>query len=235
VTLRAGVALALAAAPVQARNVVLVQDAVTDDADWAAVIPLLEAAGLAVDAVAHPTDSLTDPAEVRRVLALQEGPVVLVGHGLGGAVMSQAGSDPKVSALVYVAASAPDSQEGSSDLALLSQPAQGKQKSDAAAWREKPTFYAVSQQDTAIPADLQRLYAARMKAKTIVLDAGTLSMESHPREIAGLILEAAGMKPAACGAEGDDGSAACAAPALPRSLAEGCKCTKTPLEDLTAP
>ena len=237
-TLRAGVALAQTAAPAPARNVVLVQDAVADVADWVAVIALLEAAGIAVAAVAHPTDSLANLAEVRRVLALQDGPTVLVGHALGGAVLGQAGNDPKVSALVYVAATAPDSRENADDPALLLRPSQqadGQSKTDAAAWREKPTFYAVSQRNEAIPADLQRLYAARMKAKTIVLDAGTLSMKSHPREIAGLILEAAGMKPAACGAEGDDGTAACAAPALPRSLAEGCKCTKTPLEDLTAP
>ena len=60
-------------------------------------------------------------------------------------------------------------------------------------------------------------------------------MEARPREIAGLILEAAGMKPAACGGADDNGTAACAAPALPRSLADGCKCTKEPLESLTEP
>jgi len=78
---------------------------------------------------------------------------------------------------------------------------------------------------------VQAGYAAWLKGKTIVLDA----MERRPREIAGLILEAAGLKPKACGAAEDDGNAACAAPALPRSLAEGCRCTKEPLESLVEP
>jgi len=175
---------------------------------WARVVALLEALDLQVTTVTAPAGSSR---ALRHSLMSLEGPVVLVAAGLNGAVMNEVGADPKVAALVYVAALAP---EGVGDSA-----------------RPRKSFYAVAEQDATIPLALQRFYAARMKAKTILLD----SIEQHPREIAGLILEAAGMKPPACGAAEDNGTAACAAPALPRSLAEGCKCTKTPLEDLTSP
>src|ERR1700693_4129622 len=100
------------AAPVQARNVVLVHGAWADGSSWADVIPLLQAAGMHVTAVQNPLTSLEDSvAETRRVLALQDGPTVLVAHSWGGTVISEAGTDPKVTALVYVAARAPDAAE----------------------------------------------------------------------------------------------------------------------------
>jgi pimeloyl-ACP methyl ester carboxylesterase len=230
VAVLAGLAPAEAAPPPPARNVVLLQG---PEASWSAVIPLLEAAGLRVTTVMNQLKAEA----ARRALKLQDGPTVLVGHDLGGVVLGRAGSDPKVSALVYVAAPAPDPLENSLDSAFLRIPddAEPADQKSAVAWREKPSFYAVSQQDETISPEQQRFYAARMKAKTILLDAGHLSMASHPREIAGLILEAAGKKPPACGSAEDDGKGACAAPALPRSLAEGCKCEKGSLEDLAAP
>ncbi len=221
--------LAQAAALPQARNVLLVQDGFTDRSAWASVIALLEAAGLRVTEVESP--------ETQRVLALQDGTTVLVGQGWSGATVSAVGVENKVSALVYVAAVAPEAGE---DFKALSARFPTQKSSDAAvrsietkaaAWRDKPSFYAVAQESAALVPELQRFYASRMKAKTILLD----SVAAHPREIAGLILEASGMKPVACGAAGDDGKTACAAPALPRSLAEGCKCEKGSLEDLTAP
>src|ERR1700704_5701527 len=103
---------AQASAPVQARNVVLVHGAWADGSSWSEVIPRLQAAGLQVTAVQNPLTSIEDSvAETRRVLALQDGPTVLVAHSWSGTVISEAGTDPKVSALVYVAARAPDANE----------------------------------------------------------------------------------------------------------------------------
>ena len=100
------------ASPVVARNVVLVHGAWADGSSWAGVIPYLQAAGLKVTAVQNPLTSLQDSvAATRRALALQDGPTVLVAHSWGGTVISETGTDPKVSALVYVAARAPDAGE----------------------------------------------------------------------------------------------------------------------------
>ena len=100
------------AAPVVARNVVLVHGAWADGSSWAAVIPYLQAAGLKVTAVQNPLTSLAESvAATRRALALQDGPTVLVAHSWGGTVISETGTDPKVSALVYVAARGPDADE----------------------------------------------------------------------------------------------------------------------------
>src|SRR6202022_68437 len=100
------------AKPVEARNVVLIHGAWADGSSWAEVIPYLQAAGLKVTAVQNPLTSLADSvAATRRALALQEGPAVLVAHSWGGTVISETGTDPKVTALVYVAARAPDAGE----------------------------------------------------------------------------------------------------------------------------
>src|SRR2546429_5719477 len=103
---------ALAAGPVKAKNVVLVHGAWADGSSWAQVIPKLQAAGLHVTAVENPLTSLADSvAATRRALALQDGPTVLVAHSWGGTVISETGTDPKVTGLVYVAARAPDAAE----------------------------------------------------------------------------------------------------------------------------
>jgi pimeloyl-ACP methyl ester carboxylesterase len=226
-------------APVQARNVVLVHGAWADGSSWSEVIPRLQASGLHVTAVQNPLTSIEDSvAETRRVLALQDGPTVLVAHSWSGTVISETGRDPKVSALVYVAARAPDANEDFvalsgkfptmpvragvqnhdgfttiSEEAFISYFANGVPHEKAevlyavqqptaatlfagrttvAAWRTKPSWYAVSTQDQTISPDLERFLANRMKAHTVELNAGHLSLVSHPREIADLILEAAG-------------------------------------------
>jgi pimeloyl-ACP methyl ester carboxylesterase len=100
------------AKPTQANNVVLVHGAWADGSSWADVILRLQAAGLKVTAVQNPLTSLGDDvATTRRALALQDGPTVLVGHSWAGTVITEAGTDPKVTALVYVAARAPDAGE----------------------------------------------------------------------------------------------------------------------------
>src|SRR6266403_3813442 len=87
------------------KNIVLVHGAFADGSSWTKVIPLLEAKGLHVTAVQNPLSSLADDvAATRRAIARQDGPVILVGHSWAGMVMSEAGNDPKVAGLVYVAA-----------------------------------------------------------------------------------------------------------------------------------
>lgn len=95
-----------------ARNVVLAHGGFVDGSGWRAVYDLLRADGYHVSIEQNPTLSLDGDATVtRQVLGLQDGPTVLVGHSYGGAVISEAGTHDKVSALVYVAAFAPDTGE----------------------------------------------------------------------------------------------------------------------------
>jgi pimeloyl-ACP methyl ester carboxylesterase len=99
-------------APPKAKNGVLVHGAWADGSSWAEVIPILQAAGLKVTAVQNPLTSLADSVEATRcALALQDGPTVLVAHSWGGTVISEVGTDPKVTSLVYIAARAPDADE----------------------------------------------------------------------------------------------------------------------------
>jgi pimeloyl-ACP methyl ester carboxylesterase len=224
-----------------AKNVVLVHGLYADGSSWIEVIPYLQRAGLQVTAVQNPLTSLADDvAATRRVLALQDGPTVLVGHSFAGTIISEAGNDPKVSALVYVAARAPDAGEDFGALAAkfpkppasagvikqdgffwLSEEAflrdfagdvepskaralyavQGRgadalpnTKTTTAAWRVKPTWYQVSTEDRTINPELERFLAKRMNATTIELGSSHVSLVSHPKEIADLILLAAGHK-----------------------------------------
>src|SRR5579871_2717189 len=95
---------AAAAAPSGARNVVLVHGLFADGSCWSEVIPRLQAAGLNVTSVQNPLTTLDEAvAETRRVLARQDGPTVLAGHSFSGMIVTEAGIDPKVSAVVYVA------------------------------------------------------------------------------------------------------------------------------------
>ena len=228
--------------PPRARNVVLVHGAWADGSSWGEVIPRLQAAGFHVTAVQNPLTSLADSvAATRRALALQDGPTVLVSHSWGGTVISEVGTDPKVTALVYVAARAPDAKEDFvaysakfptmplragvenhdgfstiSETAFLKFFANGvppdkakvlyavqepaaaslfADRTSVAAWRSRPSWYAVSKLDQTIAPELERALAARMKATTIELPAGHLSLVSHPREIADLIMSAAGRAP----------------------------------------
>jgi pimeloyl-ACP methyl ester carboxylesterase len=99
-------------------NVVLVHGAYADGSCWSEVIGRLQSAGLKATAVQNPLTSLADDvAATQRILALLDGPTVLVAHSWGGMVITEAGIDPKVSALVYVAARAPDAGEDYTALA----------------------------------------------------------------------------------------------------------------------
>jgi len=171
------------------------------------------------------------------VIARQEGPTVLVGHSFSGMIVTEAGMHPNVSALVYVAARAPDAGEDYAALAkrfptppasagIIFDGDEGRLSEEAflrdfagdlpearakvlyavqepfqkallsgrtsqAAWRSKPSFYAVSTEDRTIDPNLERFMAKRMGAKTVEVKASHLSLISHPNEIAALILEAA--------------------------------------------
>lgn len=110
-------------------NVVLVHGAFADGSSWAKIIPLLEARGYKVTAVQNPLTSLKDDvAATKRAIALQDGPVLLVGHSWGGVVITEAGNDPKVAGLVYVAAFVPDNGQSLNDVAKTASPAPGNQE-----------------------------------------------------------------------------------------------------------
>jgi len=228
----------VAAAP-KAKNVVLVHGLFADGSCWSEVIPKLQAAGLNVTSVQNPLTTLEDAvASAEKVLARQDGPTVLVGHSFSGMIVTEAGMNPNVSALVYVAARAPDAGEDYTalaktyptppasagivfdgdegrlteeaflrDFAADIPPAKAKVlyavqqpfhkalltgKTTHAAWRSKPSFYAVSTEDRTINPDLERFMAKRMGAKTIEVKSSHLGLISHPEEIAKLIIEAAG-------------------------------------------
>jgi pimeloyl-ACP methyl ester carboxylesterase len=239
-TLFQGAAATAQPAP-KARNVVLVHGLFADGSSWSEVISRLQATGLNVTSVQNPLTTLPEAvASAQRVLARQDGPTVLVGHSFSGMIVTEAGIHPNVSALVYVAARAPDAGEDYAALAktfatppasagvvfdgdegrlteaaflrdfagdlpeakakvlcAVQEPFQKALltgKTTHAAWRSKPSFYAVSTEDRTINPDLERFMAKRMGARTIEVTASHLSLISHPDEITRLILEAAGQE-----------------------------------------
>ncbi|WP_233581547.1 alpha/beta fold hydrolase [Acidipila sp. EB88] len=221
-------------------NIVLVHGAWADGTSWSKVVPLLEAEGFHVTAVHLPFTTLAeDAAAVARVLKLQDGPVLLVGHSYGGAVITEAGDDPKVTRLVYVDAFAPDLGQSVSDLVhqdagpsggkeirpdasgFLTLTAQGVMQDFAqdltvseqhlitatqgqvsgpdelgakltrVAWKQKPTFYVVADDDRMIGPALENRFATQMHATQIHIASGHLVMLSHPVQVAEFIAAAA--------------------------------------------
>jgi len=230
---------AAAQAAPKARNIVLVHGLFADGSCWSEVIARLQPKGFNITSVQNPLTTLPEAvAAAQRALAMQQGPTVLVGHSFSGMIVTEAGVDPKVSAVVYVAARAPDAGEDytalaekfpappasagivwSGDWGQLSEEAflhdfAGDVAADKArvlyavqapfkrellagktthaAWRSKPSWYAVSTEDRTINPDLERFMAKRMNAKTIEVKASHVSLISQPDAIANLILDAAG-------------------------------------------
>jgi pimeloyl-ACP methyl ester carboxylesterase len=219
------------------KNVVFVHGLFADGSCWSKVIASLQQEGINCTSVQNPLTSLHDASEAaRRAIGAQSGPTVLVGHSFSGMIVSEVGVDPKVTALVYVAARAPDAGEDYTALAknypvppatagivfnddwgqlseqaflrdfagdlppeearvlyAVQQPFKKSlttEKTTNAAWRTKPSFYAVSTQDRTINPDLERFMAKRMSAKTIEIQASHLALISQPDAIAELIMEA---------------------------------------------
>ena len=232
-------ATATAITRTKVRNIVLVHGLFADGSCWTEVIARLQRVGLNITSVQNPLTTLPDAVvSTQRVLARQDGPTVLVGHSFSGMILTEAGMHPNVSALVYVAARAPDAGEDYTALAAKfpTPPAtagivfdgdEGRLSEEAflrdfagdlpenkakvlyavqqpfykalltgrtanAAWRSKPSYYAVSTEDRTINPDLERFMAKRMNAKTIEVKASHLSLISRPDEITQLILQAAG-------------------------------------------
>jgi pimeloyl-ACP methyl ester carboxylesterase len=225
----AGGGVAAAATPV--KTVILVHGAWADGSSWSKLIPLLKDKGLNVVAVQLPLTSLAaDAAVTKRAIENAEGPVLLIAHSWGGSVITEAGNDPKVVGLVYIAASTPDVGESFADLIkpYPPAPALGDAKQDAngffyltakgmrndfspdltpaessvmesvqgplsavafgdkntqAAWKAKPSWYIVAENDRVIPVDLERSLAVRIKATTIMLPSSHVVMLAHPREV----------------------------------------------------
>jgi pimeloyl-ACP methyl ester carboxylesterase len=222
-----------------ARNIVLVHGAFADETSWHQVAARLREKKFNVTLVANPLTSLEhDVAATRRTLAEQDGKVVLVGHSWGGVVIGEAGNDPKVIALVYVAAFG--LAEGESVQAVTGEgmPSAGLMairpddngfltidpdaypsvfagdvpletaiemanrqlpinaacfgiQASSPAWKVKPSYYAISSKDLMLTPELQAMFAARMMAKTITIEASHASPESQADAIVALIEEAA--------------------------------------------
>jgi pimeloyl-ACP methyl ester carboxylesterase len=240
----AGAAFGASAQPAHApkgaaHNIVLVHGAFVDQTSWKPVADILSKKGYNVTLVENPLTSLTaDVDATKRALAKQNGKTVLVGHSWGGVVITQAGDEPKVSALVYVSAFAPDVGESLAALAKAGPPTEGgaaihpdakgnlyidpkvfpsavaadlppniaeslansqmplnhtafEAPVDRAAWRHKPTFYVISTKDKVIAPEAQKMFAARMKARTTEVAGSHASLVVHAKEVAAVIEKAA--------------------------------------------
>jgi pimeloyl-ACP methyl ester carboxylesterase len=221
------------------KNIVLVHGAWANGSSWSKIIPLLEAKGLHAVAAHNPLSSVEeDVASTNRLIDAQDGPVLLVGHSYGGVVITEAGNNPKVAGMVYVAAFAPEEGESGGALAqkfpttplftelqpladgflLLSpkgvmedfaqdlspaeqkliiatqSPSQGAVLGTPikkAAWRTKPSWFVIAEDDRAISPDQERSTAERMKAKTLSLPSSHLPMLSQPQKVADFVIQAA--------------------------------------------
>ena len=221
-----------------APTVMIVHGAWADATSWREVIALLQANGLSVVAVHNPLSALAEDVDaVTRAINLRPSPVVLVGHGYGGTVITQAGNHPGVVALVYIAACAPDIGEAMGDagndgpspalidrievdaggflylpqtvvleflahdlprveamvLAAVQPPIRASALLDRvteAAWRTKPSWYVVTDEDRIISPVLQREIATRIGARFSSVRAGHVPFLSRPKETAEVILGA---------------------------------------------
>ena len=208
-----------------------------DGSCYSKVIPALQADGHQVVSAQNSLDTLEgDVATVTRALGRVSSPAILVGHSYGGTVITAAGTDDRVSGLIYIAALAPDESETSQSLQEqfpvtdvfshieiadgriwllpsgigcfagdLSEQEQSlvwatqgvpdanlfNQKLDGTAWRTKPSWYIVANNDRTVHPDLERFVAKRMGAHTYDVDSSHVPMLSHPDFVLDVIRAAA--------------------------------------------
>jgi pimeloyl-ACP methyl ester carboxylesterase len=225
------------------KNIVLVHGAWVDASGWKPVYEILTKQGFHVTMVQEPETSFADDVTAaKRILDLQDGPTILVGHSYGGSIITEAGVHPNVVGLVYVAAHAPDvgEDEGAlgkktpsvlaktagaikmtpdgftyldpAELPKLFAPDLPREQAEfesrsqvfaaaevfstpltAAAWKTKPSWGIVAGNDQIINPDLERWYYERAKSHTTEINGASHSVyESHPKEVAAVIADAAG-------------------------------------------
>ena len=182
------------------RNIVLVHGAWADGSGWKGVYDILVKDGYNVSIVQEPETSFKeDVAATKRILAQQDGPCILVAHSYGGAVITEAGTDPSVVGLVYIAAHMPDAGDLPAEQAafisrsqVLNLAENFKAVITTAAWRSKPSWMLVAGADRTINPDLERWYATRANSQKVEVAGASHSVYvSHPKEVAALIEEAA--------------------------------------------
>jgi pimeloyl-ACP methyl ester carboxylesterase len=158
-------------------TIVLVHGAFANTSTWSKLIPLLVAKGFSVVAVHCPLSSLADDvAAVERVIGMQDAPVLLVGHSWGGATITEAGND----AILLHATQGPFAQ------------ASNDEKITHAAWRDKPSWFVLGENDHMLLPELEKATARKLGArKTLVLTSSHLPMLSEPYAVADFIQDAA--------------------------------------------
>jgi pimeloyl-ACP methyl ester carboxylesterase len=208
-----------------------------DGSCYSKLIPALQAEGHEVVSAQNSLDSLEgDVAAVRRALGRVSSPAVLVGHSQGGTIITHAGTDDRVAALVYICALAPDEDEtaaslqarfAQTDVFKYIEVAEGRiwllpdglgcfagdlspeqqqlvwatqgvpaadlfeQKAPGAAWKSKPSFYVLANNDRTVNPELQRFVAQRMGATVFAVDSSHVPMLSHPDVVLDAIRAAA--------------------------------------------
>jgi pimeloyl-ACP methyl ester carboxylesterase len=166
------VKVAAAASPTGIKNVVLVHGAFADGSGWEAVANILQKDGYTVSVVQHPETSYAEDIKfTKAVIDRQSGPVVLVGHSYGGAVITEAGNDPKVAALVYIAAFAPDTGESAATIEkALPPPTMGIKATDDGYFYIDPAVFAAD-----FAADVPAAKAAFMAESQVLISADSFT------------------------------------------------------------
>ena len=168
--------MAAAAPKLEKPNVVLVHGGFADGSGWEGVYRILKGAGCTVAVVQNPTISLEDDVAVtKRVIAAQDGPVVLVGHSYGGVVVTEAGTDPNVAGLVYIAAFAPDA--GESVNSLIADPPPGAPVPPILPPRDGFLFLDKEKFPASFAADVEPEHAAFMADSQVPWGVGALAGE----------------------------------------------------------